>query len=267
MAAYFLYRQAWRFDGAPHEESKLPKKERDALLRKGGILIRNTYDFDCQEQTHFWYVIKDTFLDTEELSTRVRNKIRHAEKSFDFALIGINLLKEKGYHIIMDTYADYPVVDRKMNQSVFDAVLTRFENSCFDFWGIFDKTNAQLIGFCAVRRWSNCCEYDICGVLSQYKRNASYPYYGLFHTMNRYYLQEQGVKYISDGSRSITEHSNIHDFLMQHFHFRKAYCQLEVHYRWWMKIAVKMLYPFRKIITLPRVKAILNMEAMQRGEK
>ena len=34
-----------------------------------------------------------------------------------------------------------------------------------------------------------------------------------------------------------------------------------------MKIAVNLLYPFRKIIPLQRVKAILNMEAMQRGEK
>ncbi len=72
---------------------------------------------------------------------------------------------------------------------------------------------------------------------------------------------------MADGARSITEHSHIQDFLMQNLNFRKAYCQLEVHYKWWMKIAVKMMYPFRKIITLPRIKAILNMEAMQRGEK
>ena len=86
-------------------------------------------------------------------------------------------------------------------------------------------------------------------------------------TMNQYYLQEKGFRYVTDGSRTITEHSQIQDFLIQNFNFRKAYCQLEVHYCWWMKIAVKILYPFRKIIPLPRVKAILNMEAMQRGEK
>jgi hypothetical protein len=31
-----------------------------------------------------------------------------------------------------------------------------------------------------------------------------------------------------------------------------------------MKIAVKILYPFRKIITIPQVKAVLNMESMTR---
>ena len=85
--------------------------------------------------------------------------------------------------------------------------------------------------------------------------------------MNEYYLGEKKYRYVADGARSITEHSHIQDFLIQNFNFRKAYCQLEVHYCWWMKLAVKMLYPFRKIIPLQRVKAILNMEAMQRGEK
>ena len=101
-----------------------------------------------------------------------------------------------------------------------------------------------------------------------YKRQSSaYPYYGLFYSLCQHYLQRVGYHYITDGSRSITEHSHIHDFLIQNFKFRKAYCQLAVHYKWWVKIAVKMLYPFKKIITFPRVKAILNMEAMQRGEK
>jgi hypothetical protein len=30
-----------------------------------------------------------------------------------------------------------------------------------------------------------------------------------------------------------------------------------------MKLAVTLLYPFRKIITIPQVKAILNMESMK----
>jgi hypothetical protein len=72
---------------------------------------------------------------------------------------------------------------------------------------------------------------------------------------------------VSDSARTITEHSQIQDFLIQNFGFRKAYCQLEVHYQGWLKWMVKMLYPFRNIMPLKRVKAILNMEAMQRGVK
>ena len=260
MPDFHLYRKAWRFSGAPHEEPKLTQEECQALLKQGGLLVRNTFDFDSQEISKFWYVIKDHFGGMDELSSRVRNKIRHAQKAFDYQLIDQALLLEKGYPIIAETYADYRVSDRTMNETVFKAYLSAYT---FDYWGIFDKENAELIGFSCVRRWTDSCEYDLSGMMIRYKRDGSYPYYGLYHAMNEYYLQEKGFKYVSDGTRSITEHSHIHEFLIQNFNFRKAYCHLEVHYQWWMRIAVKILYPFRRIITNLRVKAILNMESMQ----
>ena len=61
MKGFALYRQAWRYDGAPHEEPQLQKNEWKSLLKKGGLLVRNTYDFDFKKETSFWYVIKDHF--------------------------------------------------------------------------------------------------------------------------------------------------------------------------------------------------------------
>jgi hypothetical protein len=261
MPDFHLYRKAWRFSGAPHEEHKLTQEECEILLKQGGLLVRNTYDFDCQEETKFWFVIKDRFEGFDELSSRVRNKIRHAQNAFDYHLVDQSLLKEKGYSIMADTFADYAVTDRSMNPTIFNSYLSEHQ---FDCWGVFDKKSSELIGFSCVRCWTDSCEYDLSGMKSSYKRNGSYPYYGLYHAMNEYYLQEKGFKYVSDGTRSITEHSQIHEFLIQNFNFRKAYCHLVVHYNWWMKIAVKILYPFRGIITIPQVKAILHMESMQR---
>lgn len=267
MPQYFKYRNAWRFDGAPHEETKLEEAKTKALLKQGGFLVRNTFDFDTTSHTHFWYVIKDRFNDAVELRPRVRNKIRHAEKAFLYQRISADLLIENGYPIMAETYSDHIVSDRRMNKTIFLQYIENCRQNHYDFWGVFERETKELVGFCCVKLWDDCCEYDQSGVFSRYKSNATYPNYGLFHSMNRYYLQELGFRYVSDGSRTITEHSQIHDFLIQNFNFRKAYCQLEVHYCWWMKIAVKTLYPFRKILSLPRVKAILNMEAMQRGEK
>lgn len=261
MPDFHLYRKAWRFSGAPHEEPRLTQEECRALLRQGGLLVRNTFDFDSQEESKFWFVIKDLFEGIDELSSRVRNKIRHAQKTFDYRLIDQDLLLEKGYPIIAETYADYAITDRTMNETVFVEYL---HQHAFDCWGVFDKESGALAGFSLVRLWNDSCEYDLSGMMTRYKHNGSYPYYGLYHAMNEYYLQEKGFKYVSDGTRSITEHSQIHEFLIQNFNFRKAYCHLAVHYNWWMKIAVKILYPFRKIIPIPQVKAILNMERMAR---
>ena len=267
MNGYTLYRKAWRFEGAPHLETRLEQKEWRSLLKQGGYLVRNTYDFDQQNETSFWYVIKDHFDGLETLSSRVRNKIHHAFNAFEYKLIPFETIREQGYQIIEETYADYAVHDRKMDQQVFLEYLEQCHEKSFDYWGIIDKETHQLVGFCTVALWGNCCEYGMTGILSKYKKNGTYPYYGLYHHMNEYYLKQQHFIYVSDSARTITEHSQIQNFLIQNFSFRKAYCHLLVHYQWWMKIAVKLLYPFRKIITLPRIRAILNMEAMQRGEK
>ena len=71
---YSVYRNAWRFTGPPHEEQKLDKEDYSNLLSMGGLLVRNTYDFDCKEETCFWYVIKDQFESIETLPSRMRNK-------------------------------------------------------------------------------------------------------------------------------------------------------------------------------------------------
>ena len=266
MKRYYLYRNAWRYEGAPDQETKLAKNDWQALLKQGGLLVRNTYDFDQQEESCFWYVIKDRFGGLEEFSSNERNKINRSTKELTFRKIDIELLKQEGWGILQATYADYAVSDRSMSKEVFLDYLESCEKQAFDYWGVYDKE--RLVGFCTVWLWSSdSCEYGLIGIQPEYKHNNTYPYYGLFYTLNAHYLGEKGFRYVADGARSITEHSHIQDFLIQNFLFRKAYCQLEVHYNRWMKLMVKALYPFRNIISLPRVKAILNMEAMQRGEK
>ena len=266
MNGFYLYRHAWRYDGAPHEEPQLTAEESRALLKQGGVLVRNTYDFDKAGDTRFWYVIKDTFKGLDEYASNERNKIRRSNNVLTFKKINAEKLKTEGWRILKATYDDYAVSDRLMNETVFLDYLSECEKQDFDYWGIYDQD--RLIGFCTVWLWlPDSCEYGLIGVLPEYKHNNTYPYYGLFHQLNAYYLGEQGFRYVTDGARSITEHSNIQTFLIDNFGFRKAYCHLKVYYKWWMKMAVKTLYPFRKTISLPRVKAILNMEAMQRGEK
>ena len=81
--------------------------------------------------------------------------------------------------------------------------------------------------------------------------------------MNEHYLGELKLKYVSDGTRSITEHSNIQPFLEHNFKFRKAYCKLKVKYKWWFGIIVRALLPFQKQIRNINAKAILRMHKMQ----
>ena len=258
-----LYRNAWRYASAPDCEPELSDSQCKTLLKKGGWMVRNTFDFDCNEKTDFWYVIKDSFGGMEELSSNERNKIRRSNQVFDYKLVDIETVRQKAYPILKETFDDYQIAERKMNEAVFNQYLDNCSKENFDFWGAFDVETHELVGFCTVRLFENSCEYGLIGFLPKYKHNASYPYYGFFFKMNEYYLGNQKFKYVSDGSRSITEHSNIQPFLEQNFKFRKAYCKLKIRYKWWFGIIVRVLYPFRNIIGNRNVKAVLNMHKMQ----
>lgn len=265
MHGYYLYRNAWRFEGLPHKEKKLDEKQWHNLLKKGGLFVRNTYDFDCKEETCFWYLIKDSFTPLEELPSKKRLKIKNALSLFDFQLVDKKVLYDndsvKHYE---ESLALYHEKDKDGFLADFNYYLKQ-ENS--EFWACFEKETHDFAGFAINYVSDNACDYKITCILPKYHANSFYTYYGLFYAMNEHYLDEKHSRYVTDGSRTITEHSGIQDYLTQNFNFRKAYCRLELHYRWWMKIAVNLLYPFRNIITLPRIKAVLNMEAMQRGEK
>lgn len=99
-----------------------------------------------------------------------------------------------------------------------------------------------------------------------YQHNSTYPYYALIYIMNEYYLQERKLKYVNDGRRSLSERSNIQPFLIEKFKFRRAYCRLQVKYKWWFAIIINVLYPFRKFIKNQQVAKLLKQEAMRRKQ-
>ena len=263
MLSYLLYRNAWINDVAPHKELYLRKTEAKALLKRGGILVRNTYDFDLSEETDFWFVIKDHYKGLDELTPRVCNKVRHAFRFFNYKKMAVEQFESNVYPIQDDTIANYKVRDRKLNRKVFSEFLEKCKIKSFDYWGIFLKDTERMVGYCMVKKWEDSCEIWNVGILSEYKRDGYYPYYGLYHNLIEYYLKGNGIRYISEASRTITNHSEIHDWLIHYFHFRKAYCNLKLYYKWWFGIVVKVLYPFRAIIPNRSVKAVLEMHGMQ----
>lgn len=260
---FFLYRHAWRYNFSPDKEPHLTDSQCKELLKNDGWLVRNTYDFDQKDESDFWYIIKDSFEGLDELSSNERNKIRRSLKIFDFKIVDLEFVKERAYPIIKSTFDDYKVVDRKMNETVFNEYIEHCKSNNYDYWAAFSKVTGEMVGFCAVNVWKDSCELGLIGFLPEYKHNATYPYYGFFYKLNEYYLGEKKLKYVSDGSRSITEHSNIQPFLIQNFKFRKAYCKLKIHYKWWFGIFVKILFPFRNFIPNKSVKAVLKMHEMR----
>lgn len=259
---YRYYKGAWVFAHDPHLEQKLTPEDMSALWSKGGMMIRNAYDFDCKDETCFWYVIKDSFGGMEELSTKMRNQVKKCFKTMRVEKISADFLVQNGYEVFVAASDSYRV---KAEPPTREQFVTRINNADEnEYWGVIDLETEKLVAFCMNAVTAESCEYRTMKAIPEYQKK--YAYYGLIYDMNQYYLEERKVKYVNDGGRSITNHSNIQPFLIDKFNFRKAYCHFDIYYRWWLGIAVKCLYPFRKLISIRQAKALLDMEAMARNE-
>lgn len=244
--------------------SKLEKAKCKNILSKGGWFVRNTYNFDKKVKSSFWYVVKDVFGGLDELTSKKRNQVKKSLRTYEFKIINIDEFKRFGLDIENRARVHYAVKAAMMNKKHFEARLQReVKEGGYEYWGVYKRDTQELVGFSINKNMYGYCFYEYIRILPECLGNT-YPYYGLFYTMNKYYLEEMGAKFVSDGSRSITEHSNIQPFLINTFNFRKAYCDLQVEYKWWLKIFVTILFPFRKFMPM-KAKAVLNLEAMNRG--
>lgn len=258
---YINYKGAWVFAHDAHKEHKLSDTDVAALLNKGGLMVRNVYDFDCGDETSFWYVIKDSFGGMEELSSKMRNQVKKCFKTMHVERIAADYLANNGYEVFVAAVDNYRIKATAPTKEEFEDRISKGTEN--EYWGVIDNETGKLVAFSMNAVTNECCEYRTMKAIPKYQK--LYAYYGLIYEMNRYYLEERKVKYVNDGARSITNHSNIQPFLIDKFRFRKAYCHISIKYKWWFGIAVALSYPFRRLIPLRQVKALLDMEEIARG--
>ena len=259
---YRLYKQAWVFNSDPHKESKLGMDDVSKLFSKGGLIVRNVYDFDAKVETSFWYVIKDQFGGYEELSSKMRNQVKRCFKTMAVKQVSSDYLLANGYNVYVHAFESYKVKSHIPSMSEFESRIKNAQEN--EFWGVFDLETNKLVAFSMNFVTDESCEYRTMKAIPEYQKK--YAYYGLIFEMNKYYLEEKKLKYVNDGSRSITNHSNIQPFLIEKFNFRKAYCKLHIYYKWWIKLIIKIFYPLRPVILIRKLRYLLDMEAMARNQ-
>lgn len=257
---FHLYKGTWVNTKAPHLYNKLSDAECKALLKRGGFIVRNTYHFDLPRESSFWFVIKDSFGGMDELSSKTRNQIRRAFNTLDIKIINKDLMLKEGYKVYLSAFEKYSVKSEIMSRENYEKMIENMPDN-YDFWACIDKNNGHLIAYSMNIIKDNTCHYLSMKAIPEYLRGY-YPFYGLLYAMNQHYLEDRKVHYVSDGARSITEHSNIQPFLIEKFKFRKAYCCLQLKYKWWLHFIVMILFPFRSLIPFSSVKAVLNMHDM-----
>ena len=260
LVTWRLYKSTWIFLEESKEEL-LSSEEANALLKERGLMVRNTYDFDTKEETSFWFIVKDCLENISELPFSTRRNIRRALRFYNIRKINVNEFSEKALPIINSAQKSYKVKSKVTSKKEFDKEIEQYKkDDNKEFWIVERKSDNEAVAIAINTIKEDSCEYDTMRCKAEALKDRTYPYYGLIYIMNNHYLGERKLRYVNDGSRTVTEHSSIQDFLIHNFKFRKAYCKLKIYYKWWLSVVIKVLFPFRNIIPIRNIKGILKME-------
>jgi hypothetical protein len=231
----------------PDLEMKMDRQDQQYLLKRAKArFIRWTSEFD-KDDGIFWYIIKESFGGMEEMSSNTRSKVRRGIRHFIIGPLSFGELKDKGYSPYFNAFQRFTTFEKPMDEAEFKSYVFFLEKSGhYEIWGIWSSENSELAGFSANLILGPTCFYETIYFDPFYLKK--YSSYALFYEMNRHYLEERGFKYVHDGTRSLSHDTNVQEFLVDKFKFRKACCNLHIAYRYDIGLLVKMLYPFRNPI-------------------
>ena len=145
------YNHAILSTAAPHEAVEAPPLKGGRFWKsvKGGkaaLLARWTSDFDCQESTDWWYIIKDAPFNLMDVKANYRYKINKGRKHFDVRPIKPAAHAEALYQVQVDAFSAYPAKYRpKVDYDRFVASLSDWRNGIT--FAAFQKEGGSLAGY------------------------------------------------------------------------------------------------------------------------
>ncbi len=213
------------------------------------LFARWTTDFDCEEETEWYCLIKDTPFDMMSLKSNRRSLITRGLKRVDVKIITPADYAAQMANVLIKAWQSYDESyeekdDRKRLTEEFKE-LTEKNLGNSEYLGAFLKDTDTMIGYSIYDLHGDWVEYSVVKTDPEYLNtqvNAALAYFGLQRYMR------PGVNYILGGWRTMIHETNYQDYLLKNFGYRKAYCRLHITYRPWMKAAVAVLYPLRGML-------------------
>jgi hypothetical protein len=258
----------WRkYNGAlisnrpPHID--LNTREISLLLKeKKALFARWVTDFDSEKETEFWHVICDKNISIDKYSVNTRSKIKRGLKNCEVKKISKQEIIENAYEVYENAFLKYTTHSTCQNKVNFMQDIKSLGTN-WEFFGVYYKE--KLIAYCMCSLKDSTCNYSTIKFHPQYLKY--YSSYALFHTMNQYYLGERKLKYVNDGARNLVHKTNVQDFLITKFGFRKAYCKLHVKYSLMLRFMVLFIYPLRFVFYRFNNKFAVKITALLFQEK
>jgi len=250
------------------QNCSITKSDADLLLRKfrSAVLVRATCGFSERQYGDWYAVICTHFTDLNDLKAKNRSEIKRGLRNCKVLMVDASFIGENGFDVYVSAFERYrgvrkPQISRdEYKQRILST--KRFDD-IIQYWAVFYES--ELIGYSENYIFDN-VEVNYSSVKFQPRYLSLYPSYALFYTMNKFYLGEQGFKYVNDGFRSIRHQTNIQKYLIEKFGFERAYLGLQVFYRWYVKFGINSTFPFRNFVSRlgPQLDSLYKLEEIRR---
>ena len=271
---WWYYNHAMLPVGSPGCEVNLePIKDGSIWKNRGGYVLfaRWISDYDCGYPTEWWYCLKDDEYDIDKLNSKKRYRITRGRRYFDVKIVNPADYVRELMEITKKAYSEYSEEYRpNISEDVMIKTIHGWEDPQIRVFGAFSKETSELCGFSLVKEHEDYCflvQQKVDPPCEKNEINAA-----LVDGVVLYY--EDRIQYgypIVDGQRNVVHETGFQDYLCRIFGFRKAYCRLNIKYRSWVWLAVKVLYPFRNILAkchgnlFHQINSVMLMETISRS--
>ena len=256
----------------PHEEPDITPVRDGSVWSMNGrpLFARWTTDYDCGEQTEFYYCIKDDLLDLSALKAKRRYEITRGLRNFEVRTICAEEYAHELYLVYAESLKGYGGTVFPEPEEAFQANVQAWMQECCVLFGVFDRESGALCGYADV--WTHGRYLPISSLKTRPDCEKAGVNFALVYGILQHFADDirQGA-YLCDGARNVLHQTNFQAFLIKYFQFRKAYCRLHIAYRPGVGLAVRCLFPFRKQLRSlggrvgRMLDSVLKMEAWQRG--
>lgn len=270
-----LYNHAMIPTVAPHENVDLAPVKSGEIWKyrensEKPLLVTWTSNWDCSQETNWWYVICEGPFNFDTLSSSSRRNIRKALRNCQVEIINPTQHSEelwRVYNEATERYENYAVHITK------DEFISCCNNPSTDeeYWAGFSNDTGRMIGYAIFIIHKDWVDF--------HKSRYSAPFLKLrvSDAINakalEYYLNEKKKRYISDGTRSISHKTNFQKYLIEHFGYKKSYCTLHVRYRNWVKVMIDIFYPFQRLFMkfddftlMHQLNSLMTLETIVRSQ-
>ncbi|MCR5345951.1 MAG: hypothetical protein K6E46_07885 [Lachnospiraceae bacterium] len=263
---------------APHKKPDLRPVEDGSIWRIGGnrpLFARWTEEYDCKQETNWWYTVLDRPFDITRISSKSRQNINKGKRLFEVKEINPLEHCKEILDVTKAAYTAYPLkyrpsIDEEEVLEMASLWQEEVDKGEGTFYAAYFRESGELCGYHFCRNG----EGHIATIMM--KVNPVYEKYQInaaliekWVTDAESFVKEGG--YLTNGERNVNHQTAFNDYLGKYFEFRRVYCRLKLIYRPEIKPVVKFLYIFRRILRvfdgieiIHLINAVLKMEEIAR---